>query len=135
MSKESISTLLQARGSFPDEPDVRANFEALFAMARGRQESTADLAWGFEQALDQWSHVDARLDPAIAGPLREWAMAQWQTTPYELCSQLCILLVNVGTPQTLRFLADARTQAADPDLQRLIDRFIAMHPGAEPPAG
>lgn len=128
MSKQSISTLLQAHGSFPDEPDVRANFEALFALSRQQQDSVEDLAWGFMEALDQWTHVDAIVPPDIAQPLREWTLAHWATSPYELCEQLCGLLVNIATPQTLQFLTEARASATDADLQRLLDRFIAMHP-------
>ena len=42
-------------------------------MARQQQESPADLAWGFLEALDQWAHVDEVVDAGIAQQLREWA--------------------------------------------------------------
>jgi len=135
MSKDSIRTLLQANGSFPDEPGVRANLAALFALSRQQQDGAADLAWGFTEALDQWAHVDAIVPPDIAQPVREWTLAQWATSPYALCEKLCALLVNLATPQTLQFLTEERSRATDADLQRLLDRFIAMHPTSAPAAG
>lgn len=130
MSKESIRALLTAQGTFPGEPEVRANFEALFEMAASGQESPVNLAWGFREALDQWSHVDALVDPSHAERLRTWAMACWDAESYALCDALGALLVNAASPSTLAFLNDQRVTATDPDLQRLLDKLIAAH--AEP---
>jgi hypothetical protein len=125
MSKESIRSLLEAHGSFPDKKDVQAGFESLFELARDRRETVDDLASGFSLALDQWSHVDAVVDPSVAQRLREWVLANWAISPYELCERLCGLLVNVPSPEVAAFLTQQREQSADPDLQQLLDGFLA----------
>lgn len=125
MSKESIRSLLEAQGSFPDKNQSRAGFEALFALAAEQRETVDDLAWGFLLALDQWSHVDAALEPAVAERLRDWTLSQWATSPYERCVQLCALLVNLPSPAVLAFLQAQRQQCTDADIQRVLDDAIA----------
>lgn len=126
MSKESIRSLLEAKGSFPDEEDdIRASFEALFAMSQAQQESVDDLAWGFLLALDQWSHISGVFDPALAQRLRAWALSQWVTSPHECCMRLCALLVNVRSPHVVAFLKEQLEQSSDPDLQRGLRDVIA----------
>jgi hypothetical protein len=124
MSKDSIRTLLDAQGSFPDAEVIRANVESLLASAHDRSESVEDLAWGFLHALDQWSQVGA-VDPTLARRLREWTIANWTTTPHSTGELLGALLVNVPSPEAAQFLRDQRDRCADPDFKRTLARFIA----------
>jgi hypothetical protein len=124
MSKDSIRSLLEDKGSFPGKNDIRAGFEALFALAGTGQETVDDLAWGFQQALDQWSHVDAVVEPATAQRLHDWVQSQWTTSPYERCVRLCTLLANLPSPEVLAFLEAQRAAAAEPQIQRLLDRVL-----------
>lgn len=125
MSKESIRSMLEAHGTFPDEPEVLAGFDALFKLAEAGQETLEDLVYGFLMALDQWSHVDAIVDPALAARLRTWAMAQWRNDgDDERAAALCRVLVNVPSPAAKDFLSEQRRLTADADIVALLDRYI-----------
>jgi hypothetical protein len=125
MSKESIRSLLEAKGTFPDKEDVRAGFEALFALADGRQDSVADLAWGFDVALDQWSQVASVVEPSVAQRLREWVLANWMVDSVEACALLGGLLVNVPSPEVLAFLRQQHAQCTNADIRAELEELIA----------
>lgn len=127
MSKETIRDMLEAEGSFPDIEDVRAGVQTLFAWADGQQESSADLAWGFLLALDQWTHNEA-VDPEVASRIRAWALANWTTDPYEQCEQLCRLLINVPAPEAAAFLQDQLAGSGDADVKQLLGEYLARWP-------
>jgi len=126
MSQESLRDLLEASGSFPDESDVRANFDALFTLAKNASETVDDLAWGFLFALDQWSQVHAVVDPVVAQRLREWIMTQWSTTPHEHCKQLCRLLVNLRSPEVLAFLKQQRDECIDVGMKQVLGEYLSQ---------
>jgi hypothetical protein len=115
MNETSLRRQIEdAHGTYPGASEVRANFERLFGLARDGGAAVPDLADAFAFVLDQWAHVDAIVDPAIADRLREWTLANWTTTPHETLDALCTLLVNVGSPEVTAFLqaqADATTDA------------------------
>ncbi|HEY4079673.1 MAG TPA: hypothetical protein VGM81_03180 [Burkholderiaceae bacterium] len=129
MSQETLRKQLEAQGTFPEEPDVRRNFEILFALAREKAESVDDLAWGFLFALDQWSHVGA-LDPEVALHLGEWAMTNWSFEPYERCKRLISLLASAPAPETAAFLKARREECGNETLRSALERVIARLPAA-----
>ena len=125
MSKKTIQQMLEAHGTFPDKAQVLAGFDALFRLAEAGQETVEDLAGGFMLALDQWSHEDAIVEPALAARLRGWALSQWPADAGEArIEALCGVLVNVPAPEVLARLQAARREATDPQLQQLLDGYL-----------
>lgn len=130
MSKESLTKMLEANGTFPDEADVLRNFESLFVLGEQRAESTDDLAWAFAQTLDQLSNVNSKYNVALGQRLQAWAVANWTTSPPRLCERLCGILVNVATPESLQFMRDQREQTSDEVAKMILAEFIQVHPAS-----
>ncbi|MCC6511495.1 MAG: hypothetical protein IT423_20515 [Pirellulaceae bacterium] len=130
MSKESLTKLLEANGTFPDEVDVLSSFDSLFALGEQGLETIDDLAWALGQALDQLANVNSRHNPDLAKRLEAWAIANWTTFPPRLCERLCGILVNVASPESLRFMKDQREQTSDGVAKMILGEFIQDHPAA-----
>lgn len=126
MSKDSILSMLEANGTFPEEEHVLAGFDTLFKLAEDGQETLEDIVYGFLTALDQWSHIDAIVDPALAARLRAWAMTQWRNDgDDERAAALCRVLINVRSPEVADFLREQRQLTDDAYITQLLDRYIA----------
>jgi hypothetical protein len=128
MSVASLKKMLGAKGTFPDEEDVLASFENLFAFAEQGKETPDDLAWAFLEGLDQLSNVNPELDPALGQRLFNWAKANWTTEPPRLCERLCAILVNVGTPESLQFMKEQRDQTNAEEVKAILTEYIKDHP-------
>jgi hypothetical protein len=128
MSVTSLKSMLEAKGTFPDEEDVLASFENLFAFAEQGKETPDDLAWAFLEGLDQLSNVNPELEPALGQRLYNWAIANWATEPPRFCERLCAILVNVGTPESLQFMKDQRERSNAEAVKAILTEYIQDHP-------
>jgi hypothetical protein len=128
MSVATLRTMLEAKGTFPDEEDVRASFENLFTFAQQGKETPEDLAWAFLEGLDQLSNVTPEVDADLGQRLYDWTVANWTTEPPGQCERLCALLVNVGTAASLQFMKDRRDQTDAAAVKATLTWYIEDHP-------